>query len=53
MGTDGSIRFCDACGRTTMANERLTHSGQVWVCAECHVASPPLVMATAAPEDDD
>jgi len=53
MGTDGSIRFCDACGRTMAAGERLTQSGQSWVCADCHGATTPLPVAMAAPTDDD
>lgn len=35
MGVQEGIRFCDACGRTLGATEKLHASGSAWVCHGC------------------
>ncbi|MBN2582533.1 MAG: DUF308 domain-containing protein [Planctomycetes bacterium] len=46
MGQRDGVRFCDACGRTMAADERLVQAGQAWVCSEC--ASDRVAVASPA-----
>ena len=49
MGVKDGIRFCDACGQTVGAGQKLVQSGGAWVCQSCAVPVVPPRRPAPAP----
>ena len=49
MGVKDGIRFCDACGKTVSAGQKLIQSGGAWVCQNCALPVVPPRRVAPAP----